>query len=457
MKVKNTLVGNIRGDVLAFTAGRDAELDRVLAESDCLGTAAHVIMLSRMAVHPRVISAAQCRAVLRELARLVLEIRAGRFRIELDDQDVHLAIERRLTQRLGDLGKRVHTGRSRNDQVALDLRLYARNEVLGAIVETADLAQVLLRVGRREAATPMVGRTHFQPAMPSSVGLWAAAHAESLIEDLHQLAAAYQLVNRSPLGGAAGYGVPLPLDRDLTSRLLGFGEPVHTVLHATGGARGKLESVVLGAMSQAMLSLSRLAEDLVLFSAPEFGYVRLPAAFCTGSSIMPQKRNPDVLELVRAKAARVAAHAAVVMDIVRRLPSGYNRDLQETKEPFLDGMATTRASLRIMTSLVAAIEFDRRALAFGFTPEVFATDRALELVAEGVPFREAYERVKAGLEDLGTRDPRAAVRAKRHLGAPAGVDFAGLSRRVRRAADAARREGRRLERALARLLPVVRG
>jgi argininosuccinate lyase len=457
MKVKNTLVGDIRGDVLAFTAGRDAELDRVLAEADCLGTAAHVIMLSRMRVKPRILSNAQCGAVLRELACVVREIRAGRFRIELDDQDVHLAVERRLTRRLGDLGRRVHTGRSRNDQVALDLRLYARNEVLGAILDTAALAEALLRMGRREAVTPMVGRTHFQPAMPSSVGLWAAAHAESLIEDLHQLASAYQLVNRSPLGGAAGYGVPLPLDRDLTSRLLGFGEPVHTVLHATGGARGKLESVVLGAMSQAMLSVSRLAEDLVLFAAPEFGYVRLPPAFCTGSSIMPQKRNPDVLELVRAKASRVAAHATAVMDIVRRLPSGYNRDLQETKEPFLEGMATTRASLQIMASLVESLEVDRATLSAGFTPEVFATDRALELVAEGVPFRVAYDRVKAGLEDLGARDPRAAVRAKRHPGAPAGVDFAGLLRRVRRSADAARREGRRLGRAMARLLPTVRG
>jgi argininosuccinate lyase len=456
MKVRKTLVGGIREDVLSFTVGRDPELDLALAEADCIGTAAHVVMLSRMKVSPPIISAKGCDAVLRALAAILGEVRAGRFRIDVSDQDVHLAVERRLTARLGALGKRVHTGRSRNDQVALDLRLYARGQVMGAIGETAALARELLRFARRNARVPMVGRTHFQPAMPSSVGLWASAHAESLLDDIELLMAAYRLNNRCPLGAAAGYGVPLPLDRVLTSRLLGFSEPVHNTLYAAGGARGKIESVVLSSMAQVMLSLSRLAEDLVLFTAPEFGYFSLPAALCTGSSIMPQKRNPDVMELIRAKAARVMADSQAVLGVAKALPGGYNRDLQETKEPFMNGLATTRACLRMATAAVAELQVDRKALAAGFSAGVFAADRALELVAGGVPFREAYDLVKAGRAGTGAMDPGRALAAKRHLGAPAGLDFGMLDRRAAGAAAWARGEERRCSAVEARLLGVRR-
>lgn len=454
MKTSSTLVGNIREDVLAFTVGRDPELDLALAEADCIGTAAHVVMLSKMRVRPPIISKAGQRAVLMALAGILREVRSGRFRIEVSDQDVHLAVERRLTRRLGDVGKRIHTGRSRNDQVALDLRLYARGQLLGAIEETAALATALLRFARRYARTPMVGRTHFQPAMPSSVGLWASAHAESLLDDIQLLLTAYRLNNRCPLGAAAGYGVPLPLDREMTSRLLAFDEPVHNTLYAAGGARGKMESIILSAMAQAMLSLSRLAEDLVLFSAPEFGYFRLPAILCTGSSIMPQKRNPDVMELVRAKAARVMADAQAVLGIASALPSGYNRDMQETKEPFLNGVATTRACLRMAATAVAAIEVDAKALAAGFSPGVFAADRALDMVASGVPFREAYDLVKAGIAEIGKADPRHAMAAKRHLGAPAGLDFTLLGGRAGRAAKWAKIERRRCDRIVSKLIRV---
>lgn len=452
MKIRKTLVGNIREDVLSFTVGRDPELDLALAEADCIGTAAHVEMLRRMRVKPSVISARGARAVFRALAEILVEVRSGRFTIEMSDQDVHLAVERRLTARLGDLGKRIHTGRSRNDQVALDMRLYARGQLLGAIEEASGLAAALVVFARKHARIPMAGRTHFQPAMPSSVGLWASAHAESLLDDLDLLACAYRMNNRCPLGAAAGYGVPLPLDRALTSRLLGFDEPVHNTLYAAGGARGKVESVILSAMAQVMLSLSRLAEDLVLFSAPEFGYFALPAALCTGSSIMPQKRNPDVMELIRAKAARVMADAQAVLGVAKSLPSGYNRDLQETKEPFMDGIATTRASLRMATTAVESLEVSRKALEAGFSPGVFAADRALDLVASGVPFREAYDLVKAGLAELGKADPRHALAVKKHLGAPAGLDFALLARKAARQATWARREDARCRRAERRLI-----
>lgn len=450
-RARATTVGAINSEVLVFTAGRDVMLDLALVEADCLGTAAHVTMLSRMPVRPPVLTAADAAQVIEELKRIVAKARAGLFRITVEDQDVHLAVERTLTEALGDLGKRVHTARSRNDQVALDLRLYAREQVLGAIGECGALATVLLSIARRHADVPMVGRTHMQPGMPSSVGVWASAWSEELADAMELLVSLYRLNNRSPLGSAAGYGVPLPIDRALVARLLGFECAAHNVLYANQ-ARGRIESLILDGMSQVMLTLSRLAQDLMIFTMPEFGYFTLPADYCTGSSIMPQKRNPDVLELIRAKAARVRAHASSVYDLLRGLPSGYNRDLQEAKEPFIDGVATTRASLRVMRGLLEGTTINREALARGFTPEVFATDRALELVATGMPFRDAYHHVKNNLHELKAIDPSEAIRRKKHAGAPNGLDFNWMRARIRGPLAFSRRESRRIAACATRLL-----
>ena len=448
---RRTTVGAVDPDVLAYTAGRDVVLDHALVEHDCMGTAAHVIMLSRMPVKPALIGKAECAQIMAGLRRIIGLYRAGRFVITLEDQDVHLAVERMLTKTLGAAGKKVHTGRSRNDQVALDLRLFARAQLLEAISEIAALADTLLRFARAHRAVPMVGRTHMQPGMPSSVGVWASAYAEELADGMELLWALYDLNNRSPLGAAASYGVPLPIDRALVARLLGFQCAAHNVLYANQG-RGRLESILLDGMSQVMLTLSRFAQDLMLFTMPEFAYFTLPPAYCTGSSIMPQKRNPDVLELVRAKAARVRAAAASVFEISRGLPSGYNRDVQETKEPFMDGIATTRASVRVLTGLSAGLGVNRAALRRGFTPDVFATDRALELVRAGTPFRDAYHHVKNHLDELAGVDPVAAIRQKVHEGAPYGLDFNRMRSRIQRPARKAQTEKRRLAKISASLL-----
>ncbi len=448
---RKTTVGAIDAEVLAFTAGRDVELDRRLVGADCVGSAAHAVMLSRMPLKPPLFTAgdvARIKAALVGILRLAAQ---GRFRIRAGDQDVHLAVERMLTEQLGEPGRKIHTARSRNDQVALDLRLYAKEQLLDALEEGAALAKGLVAFARRHRAVPMVGRTHQQRAMPSSVGLWASAHAESLLDDLGLLLAAYELNDQCPLGAAAGYGVPLPIDRQLTADLLGFSRPTHNVLYATH-TRGKIEAAILAALGQAMVTLSRLAQDLILFSMPEFGYFSFPAAFGTGSSIMPQKNNPDVLELVRARAARVLACGAAVQEILRASPAGYNRDVQETKELFFEGMDTARASLRILLPLVRHTRVHPGALAAGFGPEVFATDRVLERVAGGMPFRDAYHDVKAHLAELEDADPAAALAAKRHLGAPAGLDFDLLAARAGEAARLAREERRFLHRALSRLL-----
>ncbi|HRT05638.1 MAG TPA: argininosuccinate lyase [Kiritimatiellia bacterium] len=439
---RKTTVGEVDAEVLAYTAGQDRVLDLALVEADCFGTAAHVSMLARLPVKPALLTPADAKAVIAELRGIVAAAAAGQFKISLEDQDVHLAVERRLTEKLGDLGKRVHACRSRNDQVATDLRLYAKTRLLDAADAAAALAGTLIAFAKKHAKVPMVGRTHMQPAMPSSVGLWASAWAESLLDDLALLRTAYELNDRCPLGSAASYGVPLPIDRRLTSDLLGFAAPVHNVLHANQ-ARGKLESVILAALGQAMLTLSRLAQDLILFSMPEFGYFRLPAEFTTGSSIMPQKRNPDVPELLRAKAAKVLAYANLVAEIVRAAPSGYNRDLQETKAPFMEGFELAISSLRILNPLIAGLEVDAAALRRGFGPDVYATDRALELVAQGMPFRDAYHQVKANLDQLAGFDPDAALAAKRHLGAPLGLDFKALAGQARAAARWAAGERKR--------------
>ena len=450
MKTRKTVVGAVDPEVLAFTVGKDAVLDLQLVEWDCIGSAAHVTMLASSLA---LFSPKERDAIILELVNVIRLGRDGKFRITLQDQDVHLAVERHLTQALGEPGKRIHTARSRNDQVATDLRLHGKHQLFDVIDETVSLARALLTLGRRHARVPMVGRTHLQPAMPSSVGLWAASYAESLLDDLIVVDAALTYTDRCPLGFAASYGVPLPIDRTMTSNLLGFAAPQHAALHAAN-ARGKTESIILNALAQLMLTLSRMAEDLILYAMPEFGYFSFPSEYGTGSSIMPQKNNPDVLELVRAKAGRLQGYATSVNTVIKALPGGYSRDLQEIKEPYLEGMATTRASLRIMATLIQGVGVNRQALADGFTPAVFAADRAYELVGQGMPFRDAYHYVREHLDELETIDPHAAVAAKTHLGAPAGVDFKALGARATVATRDVATRRRQSYRAIGRLLGV---
>jgi argininosuccinate lyase len=453
MAKQKTTVGTINDDTLAYTAGRDVELDHELITVDCIGTAAHVTMLSKMPVKPKLITEIERKQVIAGLVEIIGLAQRDEFTIELADQDVHLAVERTLTKKLGDLGKKIHTCRSRNDQIATDLRLYAKEQLLQTLEEAAALAAALTAFGKKHEKVPMVGRTHMQPGMPSSVGLWATAHAESLLDDCVALLNAYDLNDQCPLGSAASYGVPLPIDRQLSSDLLGFSRPTHNVLYANNG-RGKMESIVLSAMCQVMLTLSRLAQDFMIFTMPEFNYFKLPAEFCTGSSIMPQKQNPDVCELMRAKASRVKAAELGVYDLVKGSPTGYNRDLQDAKELFMEGIATTRASLRIMTPMIKDTKVNKEALIAGFTPDVFATDRALELVGEGMPFRDAYHYVKENLQELENIDPTEAILLKTHMGAPLGLDWDYFKDRIGAVKETVREERKGFNKAVSKLLGV---
>ena len=423
-------------DVLAYTVGDDPVLDLDLAVWDCMGTAAHVTMLSEMKLRRPVVTKKEAATVRKELGRIAALAEKGRFEIRVDDQDVHMAVERMLTEKLGDLGKKIHTGRSRNDQVAVDVRLHMKDQILGAEAETVALAVALRAFAARGGRTPLVGRTHLQPAMPSTVEMWATGHAEMVLDQMENLEAAYRLADLNPLGSAAGYGVPLPLDRRRTTELLAFSRTIHNCFGASM-ARGECEAALLSALAQLMAVLSRVAEDLILFSMPEFAYFRLPREYCTGSSIMPQKFNPDVLELMRSKAAQVLGLQTAALSLLHAMPGGYNRDLQDCKWLYMKGLAIVRQTLRILAKVVAGVKVDAGRCRAAFSPGVFATDVALSKVADGTPWRDAYHEVRdqfAALYDgrpaeVARMDPDAAVAAKTHEGTTGGIDLGLYERR----------------------------
>jgi len=431
----------IDADILAYTVGDDPVLDLALAKWDCMGTAAHVTMLSEMkGLRRPIVTKAEAAKVRKALGEIAALSEKGGFRIRVDDQDVHMAVERMLTEKLGDLGKKIHTGRSRNDQVAVDVRLHMKDEILRAESETVALATALRAFGKKAGAIPLVGRTHLQPAMPSSVEMWATGHAEMILDQIENLEAAYRLADRNPLGSAAGYGVPLPLNRKRTTELLGFSSTIHNCFGASM-ARGECEASLLSALAQLMAVLSRLAEDMILFSMPEFAYFKLPREYCTGSSIMPQKFNPDVLELVRSKAAQTLGLQTAALSLLHAMPGGYNRDLQDCKWLYMKGLDITRTTLRILAKVVNGMKVDAAKCRAAFTPGVFATDVALRKVASGTPWRDAYHEVRdqfAALYDgkpaeVATIDPDDAVAAKTHEGTTGGIDHEHYARREKAA------------------------
>ena len=444
--MKKTITDNtIDADVLSYTVGEDPVLDLALAKWDCMGTAAHVTMLSEMKGLKRpIVTRQEASKVRKELGRIVKLAASGKFKIRVDDQDVHMAVERMLTEKLGDLGKKIHTGRSRNDQVAVDVRLHMKDAILATETEVLALASELCAFGWEAGVIPLVGRTHLQPAMPSTVEMWATGHAEMIIDQIENLEAAYRLADLNPLGSAAGYGVPLPLNRKRTTELLGFSRTLHNCFGASM-ARGECEASLLSALAQLMAALSRLAEDVILFSMPEFAYFKLPREYCTGSSIMPQKFNPDVLELVRGKTAQVIGWQTAALSLLHAMPGGYNRDLQDAKLLYMKGLETTRTTLRILAKVVKGMKVNPGVCRAAFTPGVFATDVALKKVAEGMPWRDAYHAVRdqfAALyegkdAEVANLDPDNQVALKTHEGTCMGIDHGLYQRRISAAAKSA--------------------
>lgn len=394
-----------------FTVGNDHILDKNLIKYDCLGTIAHAHMLRSMGI----ISDVEYNLLKKELKRIIALDADNAFHIKKSEEDVHTAVEKFLTESIGDLGKKIHTARSRNDQVAVDMRLYMRNEIFELIEKLLSLAEKMLVRAEELKNIPMPGRTHFQRAMPSSWGLYFGAFAESLLDTILLLQAAYELVNQSPLGSAAGYGVPLPIDRQEVADLLGFEKVQNNVLYVSN-SRGKIESIVVHVLSQIMIDLSKLATDFIIFMSPEFGYISLPQELCSGSSLMPQKNNPCGLELVRAKSATVISNLIQIMTIIRGLPSGYNRDFQQTKQPLMESIDITHASLQVCLLTIEKITINAEVCEKSFTSELFATDEALYLVQKGIPFRDAYRQIGLSLENVSLYDPKQAIFDRVHAG-----------------------------------------
>ena len=389
----------VNKEIERFTVGRDRELDLYLAKYDVLGSMAHITMLQSIGL----LEADELARLLAELKEIYRLCEDGKFVIEDGVEDVHSQVELMLTRRLGDVGKKIHSGRSRNDQVLVDLKLFTRHELAEVVGLVKELFDELQAKSEQCKDVLMPGYTHLQVAMPSSFGLWFGAYAESLADDALFLQAAYRMTNRNPLGSAAGYGSSFPLDRTMTTRLLGFDSMDYNVVYAQMG-RGKTERNVAFAMASVAGTLAKLAFDACLFNSQNFGFVRLPKECTTGSSIMPHKKNPDVFELIRAKCNKLQALPQQITLVMNNLPVGYFRDLQEIKELFLPAFAELKDCLSMAAYIISRMEVNEHILDNPMYDPMFSVEEVNRLAAAGMPFRDAYKKV--GLEiEAGTFVP----------------------------------------------------
>ena len=383
-----------------FTVGKDRELDLELAKYDVQGTIAHITMLESVGL----LNKDELKKLVKELNRILKEvIEPGKFEIEEGVEDVHSQIELMLTRELGDVGKKVHSGRSRNDQVLVDIKLYLRAQILEIAELTHSLFNTLLEQSEANKEILLPGYTHTQAAMPSSFGLWFGAYAESLVDDLVLMQAAYAIVNQNPLGSAAGYGSSFPLNRSMTTELLGFASMNTNVIYAQMG-RGKAEQTMAFAMAGLAGTLNKLASDVCLYNSQNFGFLKLPDELTTGSSIMPHKKNPDVFELIRAKTNLLKSLPATISSVTGNLTSGYHRDFQVLKEVLFPAIEELKQCLFITDYSVSKIKVSKNILADPKYKLIFSVEAVNKLVLEGVPFRDAYQQVSKEIE-AGTFTP----------------------------------------------------
>lgn len=432
--------------MMELTAGDDRAIDRVLLVWDVLGSLGHVEGLRAS----RLLTAGEHATLRRGLRSALAAAARGRLAIGDEHEDAHTAVETWLTARIGRAGGKLPTGRSRNDQIACDLRLWLKRALLDAHTQALDLVEELLRFAGRHRRILVPGLTHTRRAMPSSVGLWAAGHAAGLLDTVETLPALWATVDRSPLGSAAGYGAPLPLDRAAAARALGF-RAVESPVTAVQNGRGRLEAAALFWCAQLGHDAAKVASDAILFSGDGYGWLVLDPSHATGSSLMPHKRNPDLFELARARAASVDADLAAVLAIRAKLPSGYHRDFQMIKEPLLRGVLRTTGMLEMVRIGIGGLGVDRVCAAAGLDDGVLATDAALELTIRGVPFREAYRRVAEAVAG-GRAIPRTSrsriVASRDSMGGLARLPLDEFRRRLAARRRAGAREERRFHRAL---------
>lgn len=383
----------VNKDIETYTVGRDRELDVYLAPFDVLGSMAHITMLESIGL----LTKDELQQLLAELKNIYQVAINGQFVIEEGIEDVHSQVELMLTRKLGDIGKKIHSGRSRNDQVLVDLKLFTRNEIFRLVDSVNHLIDVLLRQSDRYKDVLMPGYTHLQIAMPSSFGLWFGSYAEALVDDLQLLLAAYKVCNRNPLGSAAGYGSSFPLNRQMTTDLLGFDSMNYNVVYAQM-VRGKLERIVTTAIAGIAATLSKLSYDACMFTSQNFNFMKLADEYTTGSSIMPHKKNPDVFELTRAKCNKLQAIPTEITLIINNLPSGYFRDMQLTKEIFIPAFEEINDCLSMVSRMMSEVKVNEHILDDDKYLHIFSVEEVNRLVLEGMPFRDAYKKVGLDIE-----------------------------------------------------------
>lgn len=380
-------------EVEKFTVGQDQVMDMYLARFDVLGSLAHIQMLQSIDL----LTADELKSLSAELKRIYKRIGAGDFVVEQGVEDIHSQVELELTKQLGETGKKIHSGRSRNDQVLVDLKLYLRYEIEEVVTEVKSLFGLLLEQSEKYKAHLLPGYTHFQLAMPSSFGLWFGAYAESLVDDVITLEAAYRVVNKNPLGSAAGYGSSFPLNRKMTTDLLGFDDLNYNVVYAQMG-RGKTERIVASAFSNIAATLGKLSMDAVMFMNQNFGFISFPDELTTGSSIMPHKKNPDVFELIRARANQLIALPNDIALLMTNLPSGYHRDMQLLKEKLFPAIQALKDCLKLMQLMLSNIRVKENILKDDQYKFLFSVEEVNKLVLSGMPFRDAYKKVGLDIE-----------------------------------------------------------
>lgn len=388
---KNT---DVKKEVEVFTVGRDKEFDLWMAEFDVIGSMAHITMLESIGL----ISKEELTILLKELKNILSDIRNNKFIIEEGVEDVHSQVELLLTKNLGDVGKKIHSGRSRNDQVLVDLKLFMRNELMKVVSLSKKLFEQLVYLSEKYKNNLLPGYTHLQIAMPSSFGLWFGAYAESLTDDMEMLLAAYKICNKNPLGSAAGYGSSFPLNRTMTTQLLGFETLNYNVVYAQM-SRGKTEKLVASALASVASTLSKMAMDVCLYMNQNFGFISFPDELTTGSSIMPHKKNPDVFELIRAKCNKLQALPNELTLLISNLPSGYHRDLQLTKETLFPAFKELSDCTKMILYMLENIRIKENILSDEKYNYLFSVEAVNELVLSGIPFRDAYKKVGVEIEN----------------------------------------------------------
>jgi argininosuccinate lyase len=398
-------------NVEEFLSGKDVYLDDKLCQWDVFGSLAHISMLYKI----NILEKDEYSLLKNELISVLNLSNKNKFKISSEDEDVHTKIENYITSKIGDVGKKIHTGRSRNDQVLVDLRLYSKFELLNVIELAIKLSETMLSYADKYSKIPMPGYTHMQKAMPSSVGMWFSAYGESILDDIKILCNSLQIIDQNPLGSGASYGIPLPIDRELTTNLLGFNQVQNNSLYCQN-SRGKFEGLIVNSLSLLLYDVSKFASDILLFTTSEYNYFSISDIFTTGSSIMPQKRNWDVAELLRSKFNVINGYYFQIITTSSNLPSGYNRDFQDTKEALMNSFDMTKSSVEILLLFINSLTVNEEELNKSMSSELYATHAAIKLTNEGMPFREAYGKIGNSLHTVEKVEFSEVLSLSKHIG-----------------------------------------